>query len=784
MARYVSTSSDGQIENIGSKAGQLRLLEKGGHRVPRTNFIRWDAQFDSTDDDSVIEILKQELSSVIDPGSSYAVRSSANVEDKKIASFAGQFDSFLDVRGIEGVLEAVKKVWDSTDSERIRSYLEKISMDHDDLKMGVILQEMVPAEISGVSFSRNPMTSLNEVIVEAVRGSGTALVQEGNTPRRWVRKWGGWISSPPEGDMPIAVIEKVAEETMEIEREFGTPVDLEWIYDGREIYWIQVREITSLDNINIYSNKISKEFLPGMIKPLIWSINIPLVNGAWVRLFTEVIGENDIEPVDLSKQFYYRAYFNMGVIGKIFEALGMPRDSLEILMGIEAVGEEKPKFKPTARTFLHLPRLVSFAIDKWKFSRKVVGFLPQMWSRYQAMANTDMSRLEDEDILRTTDELFSMTQDTAYFNIVVPLLMQLYNRLLGTQLGRLGIDLNEIDITRGLEGLRELEPNFYLQRIHDQYLKPEKGFSDLLQGKTFEEIGKLPGAEKFHEELQTFIKRFGHFSESGNDFSSVPWRESPDLVLDMAFNAGTRGGAKLQGIDTLEIPMIQRPVFQLLTNRAREYRLLREQISSLYTYGYGRFRYLFLELGSRMVQRGALDRVDDIFLLYYDEIRNSIRAEGGIPNLRELVVKRRGEMEEYRDISLPTIIFGDRPPPIHSEDLEEIRGVPTSRGYYTGPARIIRGTEDFHKLVNGDVIVIPYSDVGWTPLFARAGAVIAESGGILSHSSIVAREYRIPAVVSVDRALDLNDGQLVSVDGFTGTVTLHDESSTNPGIPR
>ncbi|MFN2227518.1 MAG: PEP-utilizing enzyme, partial [Anaerolineae bacterium] len=103
-----------------------------------------------------------------------------------------------------------------------------------------------------------------------------------------------------------------------------------------------------------------------------------------------------------------------------------------------------------------------------------------------------------------------------------------------------------------------------------------------------------------------------------------------------------------------------------------------------------------------------------------------------------------------------------------------LRGIPTSRGHYTGPARVLRGIQDFARLQEGDVLVIPYSDVGWTPLFTKAGAVIAESGGILSHSSIIAREYGIPAVVSVPGACQIPDGTPVTVDGYRGEILVQE----------
>ncbi len=122
---------------------------------------------------------------------------------------------------------------------------------------------------------------------------------------------------------------------------------------------------------------------------------------------------------------------------------------------------------------------------------------------------------------------------------------------------------------------------------------------------------------------------------------------------------------------------------------------------------------------------------------------------------------------------LTELIFGDEPPPPVTEFSQQLSGVPTSRGYVSGPARIVSGREHFSKVKTGDIIVIPHSDVSWTPLFARAAGVVAESGGILSHSSIVAREYGIPAVVSVNGAMTrLQDDDPIRIDGYKGEILL------------
>ncbi len=136
--------------------------------------------------------------------------------------------------------------------------------------------------------------------------------------------------------------------------------------------------------------------------------------------------------------------------------------------------------------------------------------------------------------------------------------------------------------------------------------------------------------------------------------------------------------------------------------------------------------------------------------------------------------KRKGEVAEHKDVVLPSLIYGDSlPTPLKKDKMSnKLKGLAASRGYCEGRIKVVKGVQDFHKIRDGDILVIPYSDVSWTPLFAKAGAVISESGGMLSHCSIVAREYDIPAVVSVQGALELEDNTIAVVNGYNGEVMI------------
>ena len=763
-------------DHIGGKAKNLSFLINKKFHIPETHVCTWDAYLSYLKEGrAVTKIIGDELAQKIDFSKHYAIRSSANIEDNKSYSFAGQFKSILNVTGRENILKAIESIWASAYSKGVRSYLKRTGIDSDAIKMAVIIQEMVTPIVSGVSFSKNPMTGMDEIIVEATRGGGDRLHQDGITPERWVHKWGRWVHEPDKATIEQNIIKGVVSKTKEIAASYGSDVDLEWVCDGTKINWVQLREITSLHNTVFYSNKFAREVLPGIIKPLVWSINVPLVCGAWIKFLSELVGVNEIKPLDLAKSFYYRAYFNMGTIGKIFELLGLPGNTIELLMAVERNASEKPSFKPTIRTLKLLPGIVRCVYHKLWFKNELEAFLPSMRKQYASFPVHQLTSLVPKEMIRDIERLYVLNEQTAYYMIITYLLMGLFHGFFKNQLKKYGFSFEDIDLTEVIEDLQDYDPTLKLNKLNTRFKQIDELTRQKIAEGTYQDLLRTDGVNSFKNEVTGFMDHFGHLSASGNDFSSVSWRENPDAILNIITHYPQRDDLAPPGIhfDQLALPFFKKMLLKPLYKKARNYRFYRVAVGSLFTVGYGIFRSYFLAIGDVLTRRGILGQRDDVFLLYFDEIKEIVENETTDCTYSKTIEQRKKEMKEYEDVILPEIIYGDQLAPLITPSDNILKGIAASKGIYTGSVRVIKGIGDFRKLREGDVLVIPFSDVGWTPLFPKAGAIISESGGFLSHSSIVAREYHIPAVVSVPGVCKYSDGTLVTVDGYRGEISVH-----------
>lgn len=757
-------------DETGNKANSLVFLHRYGFNIPLTFFVTIRAHERYLKERAaMVDELRREVLDL--PDKLYAVRSSTTAEDSKEFSFAGQFQTLMNVRGTENIIAAVRTVWDSASHLNDNEYLRRTGIRA--IKCGVIIQEMIEAQLAGVSFSRNPVTNQNEIVIEALEGLGEDLVQKGITPLRWrIRK--DEVIEGDSGYHSYAVIKKVAADTVKLRRYYGEHADIEWAWDGKHLYYLQLRQITGRKELNIYSNKMAKEMLPGQVKPLIWSVNIPMVNGTWIKILSEITGPLSVRPEELAKPFYYQTYFNIAALGRIFNEFGFSTDALEQMM--LSTDNKKPSVKPGLKTLRHSFRIIRFIIDKMRFEKKLISEYNDLKKSFTSIEAELRNGVPASSFGKYYSILFSEGQRMAYINIMAPILMTMHHKRLRKKLARKGLGYDNLDFRRDFPQLDDYTPMPAIMRIKNAIESLPEGPRE--QCSSLQRLRSVPEAASIAAEFDRFIKDFGHLSESGNDFSFPKWEENPEQVFNMIMtSANHEPRTELYTPDDLQQKGIKLSRSLRKTYiKAGRFKLYREQISSLYIFGYGLFRRLFLGLGREFAAAGVIESENDIFYLSKEETDRIMNDPGNPGNSRfkEIILQRKNEMDETKDIVLPPVIYGDEAPQPETRRVVNHPGIGTSSGSYTGRTRVVRNTDDFAAVERGDIVLIPFSDVSWTPILVKAGAIVSETGGMLSHSSIIAREMGIPALVSVANACALGSGLRVTVNGSNGLLTVHD----------
>lgn len=741
---------------VGAKAARLGWLIDRGWPVPAGVVAPFPLTRALADPDpSTLEPLRTELAQRLDPVRPYVIRSSANAEDHGSRSFAGQFLSVMDVSGVDAALAAMRDVARSVSAPHVRAYAERLHVATERLHMAVIIQEMVRPVASGVAFSRDPVSGAERVVIEAVAGRGDSLVGRGSTPQRWVWAASGMLEEPPEPLLPVDVVAQVVDAARGVATDSGEAVDVEWVWDSERLWLVQWRPITALtEGARTWSCRMAKDMLPGLVPPLVWSVNVPVLTGVWVDLLDDALGPTGLDPDTLARPFGYRAYFDMGAFGAVFRSLGMPVDALEQMRAGTSHATLRPS--PTA-VLRRAPRLLRFAVELNTWSRDARVALREIERTRRREAADDVTAMPDDALLARVDRLRTLLGQVARLNVVTPLLADAYAAAARRAAARVGLPPGDVDPGRGNLAARRLDP-----------------------GRALAALDPADDAA-WHE----FLDRFGHLSDSPNDCSRPTWSEQPEAIHRLA-GGGERSDlrdddGRLSLLD--RTPRRRRASTARRWSRAATLRVAREHVGYTYARVYALFRPTFLEIGRRLADRGHLTRPDDVFLLTLDELRAALAAghpdASSAPPTAHLTARRREEMAAAAGLDWPETIVGDDPIPVLGRAHAHVLvGLPTSRGRHTGPARVVTSLASAPPIDRDDVLVLEAADITWTPLLLRAGAVVTETGGMLAHASIVARELGLPCVASVPGATRIPDGTRLCVDGGSGEVLVLDGART------
>src|SRR5215207_4900091 len=758
-----------------------------------------------------------------------AVRSSATAEDLAGASFAGQQETYLNVRGAEALLGAVKRCWASLWTARAMAYRKRQGIASETVSLAVVVQRMVKAEAAGVMFTANPANGRrDQAALSAAWGLGESVVSGAVTPDSIVvEKESGRVISReiadkevmtvytasgteerpvPEGRRRQSVLDderaaELARYGAQIEELYGTPQDIEWALADGEFAIVQSRPITALpepmadpptdwsvpETGGMYARASIVEQMPDPLSPLF----ADLIEGAVVqslrKLMDEFLGKRVLREGDLGfptvngyAYYYYRLAAMWRVSVRSLAAVRILLSSGE--RGVRRRWREyaRPRYRKTVEGWREKP--------------------PEEFSARRLLAGT-------RELLDAGAEYYTSVQT------IIPLAASsealftaFYNRLVRhegdppAQTFLLGFDSMPIRAEKSLYDLAVWcgEHPGLAATLTDA---PSDRASELLHTEeppagVDEEVW-----QEWKSRFQAHLDRFGHTVYNLDFLNPVPADDPAPLFDTLKFylrgegqnpherqrrTAARREEATRAVLGRLDAP--RRNLFSRLLGWAQDVAHVREDALADVGLAWPVMRRMLLELGRRLVEAGAVERSADVFWLRRDEaekMASSLDAgDTRLGSLSNAVERRKMLWRGQRRVTPPQLLpkgtwvelFRGWMPAVSEEQTgDTIRGVAASAGQVTAPARVLGGPEDFGQMHPGEVLVAAITTPAWTSLFAMASAVVTDVGGPLSHSSIVAREYGIPAVLGTGLATQrLSTGQQVTVDGDAGTVTLLD----------
>lgn len=897
---FTDISTD-DVKKIGNKAANLSLLMAKAFSVPEGYVIKTSAytlflmrnKLDNIIQDSLNKIkdndynsievaaksiknaiegsplpieLTNEISAKYPHYDSYyvAVRSSATAEDLPSASFAGQYDTYLNLKGLKQIFHHIKQCYASLWTGRAISYRIKNMIPHNSVKIATIVQKMISPKSAGVLFTANPITSdISEILIESNFGLGESLVSGQINPDQYIiqkilkkgkkvfkiinkrigKKKFATFSKETNGDSGIEqkilseqkstesslsdkIIIKLARIGSEIENIFGgKPQDIEWAIDQDDhIHLLQSRPITSMSpqknrEKTIWSRGYSDDYWNDPVSPLFFELLGENLTKIVNIELNSILGYENIDN-KLLKLYNGHVYFNLNVL-KLKVENEIPKmvrneDLLNYFPdGYGYYGKETIKNLP-----FHLKNRVIAEIRVMFYDPD--GSITKTAVKYDEWTNMIFNPfcinfdLKFKKIEDTSDglALFSLAEDlnramVPHFclvrygipvhNIGMNLMTQyLLTRFLGKNESLLyypvlisGLKHKLTETNEGIHSLAALiQDNSNLKSI-------------ILDNKS-ENIYNLLKHEK-NSQIHNFLLEFDNFLKNFGDrgFTREPyyprWSEKPmthifnilkSLTTETTHEKISKNFSSCEiqektekiveyKIRSQRFGFIKWKILCVILKLSRLYIIFRENQRFILDRWITRNRRVFLEIGKLLTNEGILKESNDIFFLKKREIEDLLHHkfnESEISKLKIEISNRKRDFLKFEHDLPPKFLldsheFNDVLK--YSKDSSIFQGIPASHGIITGKIHIIRTINQISTVKANEILVVPRTDPGWTPVFSKIGGLITETGGVLSHGAVVSREYGIPAVTNVPNACKLfKNGQIVNINGYNGIITI------------
>ena len=752
-------------------------------------------------------------------GKPCAVRSSSPFEDLKSASFAGQYESFLNVEGEDALFSAVKECWASLWSQKAVGYRKNKGIDNKNVKMAVLVQEMIPAAASGVLFIED------EIVIEAVWGLGDLLVggkiipdhlvverNEFNVIERkishkpvmsQISERGVTVVAVPEHLRDAPVLEDKHIRTLcalgkKVERIFGCPQDIEWALHNDKIVLLQARPISVKQSPDEWSRANLAEMLPGYVSYLSRiPENRPDFFKVGIQPLLECFGIKDMpEDLKLTDYIYGHIYVNMTTVYNTLGNIpGLSPESLSESMGHQgedAAPGPKPGLSAIIKLLPGALRVIKFFLELPAQAEQV---MPHSVELIDDIRHRDLQGMSLEELDELVWEMYDRTAQVFQVHACTALANGSLFGIVQKILKRLGEEGTENLLTMGLKGMSSSQLGVEMWELAESARKSPRVSEVILSkgGDALKELEHFPEGAAFLKKLDGSMERIGDRCSQELELSMPRWEENPYFVFSMVASYLETNVCPLKTMEEqkrvrqkttdyilkkLSKNPVEKLLFEKVLERSQEYIVIRENLKTTWVRGISAMRVVYLAIAENLVDRGILKERDDIFYLKMTEVSDLI-AGSLETELEALIEGRKKEREEYAYLDVPEVIVG-KPPPVGEleytvEPKEQLEGLGCSHGIITGKARVVLDLNKCPDLREGEILIAPVTDPGWSPLFVIASGLVMELGGTLSHGVIIAREYGIPAVVGVKNATKIiKTGQLITVDGNNGVVSIRE----------
>ncbi|HYF95249.1 MAG TPA: phosphoenolpyruvate synthase [Symbiobacteriaceae bacterium] len=766
----------------------------------------------------------------------YAVRSSATSEDLPLVSFAGQQDTYLNIKGKEAILRHISKCWASLFTDRAVIYRIQNGFDHRKVYMSVVIQRMVFPQAAGILFTADPVTSNRRVLsIDAGFGLGEALVsglvnpdiykvREGRIVGKKVSAKKMAIYALPEGgtaereiEPELSIRQTLSDEQIlqleglgrKIEAYFGCPQDIEWCMtwgDGSPdrsdlFYIVQSRPITTLFPIpendglmRVYVSVGHQQMMTDAIKPLGMSIHGFLYEGKPVhkaggRLFMDLTHDLALPE---SRNIVLSTLGRDPLIKNAIISLTQRKGFMESLPRGKGVtsgggaGGSRAMCLRVSRIIRKHPAMIQDLIAQSEVS------IRDLQQRIANVSRDELFSFILQDLRQLRVNLF----DPRSFAAILAGQSALHwlNTKMEEWLGEKGVaDTLSQSVANNITS----EMGLALLDVADvvrQYPEVIEYFRHASADTFFDDLAKLPGGDAVNRSLRAYLDKYGMRCSGEIDITRTRWSERPTALIPMLlsnirnFEPNASSVKFEQG--RLEAEQKERELLsrlEQLPDGKRKAKKTEKMISVLRnTVGYREYpkytiiqRYwmykqALLNEAAVLVQKGCIREKEDIYYLSFEELREVVRTN---KLDYSVITRRRAEHEVYEKLMPPRMMTSEGEI-ISGEPLggniprDALAGIPVSAGIIEGRARVIFRMEDA-AIEDGDILVTTFTDPSWTPLFVSVKGLVTEVGGQMTHGAVIAREYGLPAVVSVENATKLiKDGQRIRVNGTEGFVEV------------